>query len=80
MGMAKHKYYKSIKILGELYRGVDEKKIWAQDVQRPVNMSGPSLWDQLDTHVRNSLTEEGYTASDINHTRQTKTAWKIRDM
>ncbi|PON25180.1 hypothetical protein TGAM01_v205866 [Trichoderma gamsii] len=80
MGMAKHKYYKSLKILGELYRGVDEKKIWANDVQRPVDMSGPPLWDQLSTHVWNALWEEGYSTLDIDYRRQIDHAWKIRDL
>ncbi|KAL9480911.1 hypothetical protein ACSS6W_005697 [Trichoderma asperelloides] len=80
MGMAKYKYYMSLKILGELYRGVDEKKIWAKDVQRPVDMSGPSLWDQLNTHVRTALREEGYSTLDINYMRQIDHAWKIRDL
>lgn len=78
--MAKYKYYMSLKILGELYRGVDEKKIWAKDVQRPVDMSGPSLWDQLNTHVRTALREEGYSTLDINYMRQIDHAWKIRDL
>lgn len=80
MGMAKHKYYKSLKILGELYRGVDEKKIWANDVQRPVDMSGPPLWDQLSTHVWNALWDEGYSMLDIDYRRQIDHAWKIRDL
>lgn len=80
MSVSRYKYYKSQKILGELYRGVDEKKIWAQDVQRPVDTSGPSLWDQLNTHVRAALAEEGYAASDINHTHRIEEAWKLREL
>ncbi|KAH6608191.1 hypothetical protein Trco_004504 [Trichoderma cornu-damae] len=80
MGVTKHKFYKSLKILGQLYRGVDEKRIWTQDVQRPVDKSGPSLWDQLNTHVRAALSEEGYTPSDISYTRRIEEAWKLREM
>lgn len=80
MGMAKYKYYASVKILGELFRGVDEKKIWAKDVQRPVDKSGPSLWDQLDLHVRAALREEGYSMLDIDYKLQIDNAWKIRDL
>ncbi|KAL6901256.1 RNA dependent RNA polymerase domain-containing protein [Trichoderma evansii] len=80
MGMAKYKYYTSVKILGELFRGVDEKKIWAKDVQRPVDMSGASLWDQLDMHVRAALREEGYSTLDIDYKRRIDYAWTIRDV
>lgn len=80
MGMIKYKYYKSLKILGELFRGVDEKKIWAKDVQRPVDMSGPSLWDQINEHVWAALRKEGYSTLDINYTRHIKHAWKIREL
>ncbi|KAL7931687.1 RdRP domain-containing protein [Trichoderma chlorosporum] len=80
MGASKHKYYKSQKILGELYRGVDEEKIWTRDVQRPIDTSGASLWDQLNAHVRAALMEEGYAASDVDFTRRTEEAWKLRDM
>ena len=80
MGMSKHRYYKSPKILGELYRGVDEKKIWREDVQRPIDKSGPSVWDSLDRHVRVALKEEGYAPSDIDYTRRIDEAWKLREL
>ncbi|KAL7943797.1 RdRP domain-containing protein [Trichoderma barbatum] len=80
MGFSKFKYYKSQKILGELYRGVDEDRIWAQDVQRPVDASGPSLWSQLNTHVYSALEEEGFAASDIDYTRRIDDAWTLRGM
>ncbi|KAL6864502.1 RdRP domain-containing protein [Trichoderma novae-zelandiae] len=80
MGMSKHRYYKSPKILGELYRGVDEKKIWGKDVQRPIDMSGPSVWDNLDKHVHAALKDEGYAPSDIDYTRRIDEAWKLREL
>ncbi|SPO03628.1 related to RNA-directed RNA polymerase (RdRP) [Cephalotrichum gorgonifer] len=39
-------YYKSEKILGKLYRSVDEKDIWST-VHRTVPKDTPSIWDQL---------------------------------
>ncbi|KAL7810798.1 RNA dependent RNA polymerase domain-containing protein [Trichoderma aethiopicum] len=80
LGIRKQNYYKSIKILGELYRGVDEKKIWRQDVQRPIDKSGPSLWNILHKHVRAALGEEGYAPSDIDYTRRLDEAWKLREL
>ncbi|KAL8393795.1 hypothetical protein RB595_003517 [Gaeumannomyces hyphopodioides] len=41
------KYYKSDKILGELYREVDEEKIWHHDVHRRVAATGPSFWEKF---------------------------------
>lgn len=80
MGINKQIYYKSQKILGELYRGVDEEKIWVHDVQRPVAASGPSPWEQLNTHVRAALKEEGYTVSDVDYTHRIDDAWKLREL
>lgn len=80
MGINKQIYYKSQKILGELYRGVDEEKIWVQDVQRPVDAGGPSPWEQLNSHVRAALKEEGYTVSDVDYTHRIDDAWKLREL
>ncbi|KAL7906964.1 RdRP domain-containing protein [Trichoderma velutinum] len=80
LGASKYLYYKSQKILGELYRGVDEKKIWAEDVQRPVEVSDSSLWQQLNTYVRAALKEERYTASEIDYTRRIDDAWRLREL
>ena len=44
MGRVRHRYHFSEKILGRLYRGIDEEKIWNEDIHRTVNMSGPSVW------------------------------------
>ncbi|KAF9874428.1 RNA-dependent RNA polymerase [Colletotrichum karsti] len=42
-----HQYYKSEKVLGTLYRNVDEKQIWDEDINRVVSRSGPSMWEQF---------------------------------
>lgn len=38
-----YRYYKSEKILGKLYRAVDERKIWHEDVKLKGNEG--SFWD-----------------------------------
>lgn len=43
----RYKYYKSEKILGQLYRAVDEQKIWAENIKMVIEADGPSFWDQL---------------------------------
>ncbi|TGJ87234.1 hypothetical protein E0Z10_g1521 [Xylaria hypoxylon] len=47
----KHRFYKSEKVLGKLYRAIDEKKIWKDDIHLNVNRFGPSLWDELMVHI-----------------------------
>ncbi|KAI0420341.1 RNA dependent RNA polymerase-domain-containing protein [Xylaria grammica] len=47
----KHKFYKSDKVLGKLYRAIDEKKIWKDDIHLNINRFGPYLWDELMVHI-----------------------------
>ncbi|KAI0513140.1 RNA dependent RNA polymerase-domain-containing protein [Xylaria bambusicola] len=48
----KHRFYRSIKILGKLYRAIDEKKIWKDDIHLPRNRSDPSLWDEIIRYIQ----------------------------
>jgi hypothetical protein len=77
MARSKPNYYQSEKILGHLYRNVDEKKIWDEDIHRSINTAGPSVWDQLLTIVENEVIKYNL---DIKWTRQSKKAWKIRGL
>lgn len=42
-----HKYYKSEKLLGKLYRAVDERRIWYEDVRIDRKSSLLSFWDEF---------------------------------
>lgn len=77
MARSQIRYYKSEKILGRLYRGVDEKKIWNEDIHRGVDMDGPSVWDQLLAIVTKDIVEYNL---DIDWTRRAEEAWKIRSL
>lgn len=44
----RYKYYASKKVLGKLYRAVDETKIWTRDIKLEVLSDGPSFWDELE--------------------------------
>lgn len=46
-GGPRHSFYASDKILGKLYRAVDEQKIWAEDIRMTVVVEGPSVWEEL---------------------------------
>lgn len=78
-GMARYKtkYYHSEKMLGHLYRNVDEKKIWDEDIHRGINTAGPSVWDQLLTIVETEVVKYNL---DVDWTRRSEEAWKIRDL
>ncbi|KAK5997775.1 putative RNA-dependent RNA polymerase 1-like protein [Cladobotryum mycophilum] len=78
MGTVKHRFHKSEKILGRLYRGVDERKIWNEEIHRPVNMDGPTVWEQLIGRVMTALDDHGYGPDDIIYQRRIEDAWKIR--
>lgn len=44
----RHVYYKSEKLLGYLYRAIDEQKIWHEDVRSKVpDAGGSSFWDDF---------------------------------
>ena len=83
MGLVRLKYYRSEKILGKLYRNIDENKIWHEDIQRGRDQEnqhdGESLWTQLldVTPLQGLLRNE--TAS-CDYRRRLKEAWKIRNL
>lgn len=44
----RHSYYRSDKILGQLYDAVDEEKIWHQDIQLPrLSPNDNAFWHQM---------------------------------
>lgn len=49
-GAPRFDYYESDKINGKLYRAIDEKKIWYQNVRIPKNFTG-CVWDNLIEHI-----------------------------
>ncbi|KAK3396965.1 RNA dependent RNA polymerase-domain-containing protein [Sordaria brevicollis] len=43
----RHGFYKSDKVIGKLYRAVDESQIWTTDIKKQFPSGGPSFWDEL---------------------------------
>ncbi|KAL2265115.1 hypothetical protein VTJ83DRAFT_6215 [Remersonia thermophila] len=43
----RHKYYASDRILGLLYRAVDEDRIWADDIKTAVPETGSGFWEHF---------------------------------
>ena len=43
----RYTYYKSKKILGKLYRAIDERKIWSEDVNVEPEKNKPPFWEGL---------------------------------
>jgi len=47
-GSVKYQHYRSEKILGKLYRAIDEKRIWAEDIRlHEVSKNGSSVWEEF---------------------------------
>ena len=46
------KFYKSEKILGRLYREINEEKVWAEEIKTLPSPSGSSFWDDFITAIR----------------------------
>jgi hypothetical protein len=83
MSSTKHRYYRSEKILGELYRSIDEDKIWHEDIHRDPDgenrREGESLWAQLlDVTPLKGLVRHGTPSCD--YRRRLPEAWKIRKL
>lgn len=79
MGRNKPRYHRSEKILGRLYRGIDEKKIWSEHIHRSIPMTGPSVWDQLKGTIRIELEPYGIMIRYISDS-YLQQAWKIRNL
>ena len=77
LGGAKHRFYRSEKILGKLYRNIDESQIWAEDISRTVTQQGPSVWAQLQGLV---LEQIGHLRLSTRYTRRISDAWRIRNL
>jgi hypothetical protein len=77
MRSSKPKYHKSEKILGRLYRSVDENKVWKVDIHKIVNARPTTMWFDM-LHV----VEETFRSKelDIDHRRQLDAAWRIRNL
>ena len=43
----RHGFYRSEKVLGKLYRAVDENKIWTTDIRRQIPSGGLPFWEEL---------------------------------
>lgn len=68
------KYYPSEKILGKLYRAIDERKIWYEDVRSNFVSDGDSFWDQF---IR-SCTKRCNAFGQIMWTHRSEEARRIR--
>ncbi|PHH70770.1 hypothetical protein CDD82_6927 [Ophiocordyceps australis] len=78
LGRNKPRYHLSEKILGQLYRGVDEKMVWDHDVRRRKNDSkGSSIWEQFQARVMAEFAAYNVGPDPMAHMKQ---AWKIRTL
>ncbi|KAK7752663.1 hypothetical protein SLS62_005432 [Diatrype stigma] len=54
-----YQYYKSDRILGKLYRAIDERRIWNEEVKVPAVRHAASVWDKLLLYVEDKCEELG---------------------
>ncbi|ATY60774.1 rna-dependent rna polymerase [Cordyceps militaris] len=75
MNSAKPRYHRSEKILGHLYRGIDENKIWSENIYRSIPKLSSSVWEQLLERVQAELNLRRINMYYESHRQR---AWKIR--
>ncbi|KAL0940271.1 RNA-dependent RNA polymerase [Colletotrichum truncatum] len=73
-----YSYYKSEKILGVLFRNVDEKKIWDEDIRTIVSKSGPSVWSQLAGLIQRKV--DVYSEGRVSWKTKRDDAKRLRDI
>jgi hypothetical protein len=73
-------YYNSVKILGKLYRAIDEKKIWTEDVKRPVPSThgSPSIWNEFAGLTKRNIKE--FEIGDFDWEGKRDLAWQLRNV
>ncbi|KAJ1338747.1 RNA-dependent RNA polymerase [Microdochium nivale] len=49
-----YQFYKSDRVLGKLYRNIDEKKIWQEDIRVYASRGGPTIWDHVLHYIKRS--------------------------
>lgn len=74
---ARYRYYESNKILGCLYRAIDEQKIWKENVRSKIRPLGASFWDEFILKIRPRY--EALTMETGAWTDYLETAREIRD-
>ena len=73
----RYRYYRSEKVLGHLYRAVDEQKIWAEDIHKTLPMGGASFWDELITSFKRRIRD--FIGGDVRWEHRREEAERIRD-
>ncbi|KAI1636235.1 rna-dependent rna polymerase [Biscogniauxia mediterranea] len=46
-----YRFYRSVKALGKLYRAIDEKRIWKNDIHKTISRVGPSVWEEVIAYI-----------------------------
>lgn len=77
LGRTKQRFHRSEKVLGKLFRGVDEKKIWDENIKLGGPQAVSDVWDSLMSQVHTQILKTGL---DIDYQRRTEEAWTIQDL
>lgn len=79
MGPPRYKYHLSEKVLGRLFRAVDERSIWKHDIEREPTLSGANMWWEILLYVRRRINALGLGPF-LDYERRMDHAWKLRDL
>jgi hypothetical protein len=71
----RYRYYKSDRIIGQLFRAVDERKIWHKSIRMTIPKGGPSFWQKF---LRSITRERVFALGEVNWRRRIKDAEMIR--
>ncbi|KAH9893857.1 rna-dependent rna polymerase [Xylariomycetidae sp. FL2044] len=78
LGPKRYAYYESQKVLGHLYRAIDETKIWHEDVHIDRRkQQGIGVWDSLIRYAQKI--SRSYSVGEIHWRKFVDDAWDIRD-
>jgi len=68
-------YYRSEKVLGKLYRGIDEHKIWNEEIRSTVAPHPAAVWEELIDDLTTRCIELG---ASVNWQHHVETARQLR--
>lgn len=79
MSRPRYRYHRSEKILGQLYRDIDEKKIWSEDIDRHVDKNEQDIWESIIDYAED-IVQQLDLGSNIDLRRHVTKAREVMDL
>ncbi|KAK4159742.1 RNA-dependent RNA polymerase 1 [Cladorrhinum sp. PSN259] len=71
----RYRYYKSDRIIGQLFRAVDERKIWHESIRMTIPIGGPSFWQEF---LQSITRDRVFALGEVNWRQRIRDAEMIR--